>query len=132
MIFFLLVIIMHIKCCLFCFLFTCLAFWRFVLFMLYILFTRIKNIWMKVACSTFLCFLCFLCFLFFLRFLFFLCLWNLFVKKVWNYPNNLIYYTTSLVVGDLNWWWETPFSMKLFKNSLHAEQNLKEAIKHFQ
>ena len=38
-------------------------------------------------------------------FLRFLGVWNLFVKKVLNYPNDLIYYTTimQLIIYDLGW-----------------------------
>ena len=94
-IFFVLVVFMRMKMLFFCF---CLLVWRldvlcFLCFYSFFAFYAYKkhlseshlfNVFMLLC---FLCFLFFLFFLFLLFFSFFLCLWN--------YLNNLIYYTTN-------------------------------------
>ena len=62
----------------------------FVLFTLFVLFVLFAVFMLFVV--FFYVFYAFCCFL---RFLY---VWNLFVKKVLNYPNNFIYYTTKFLV----------------------------------
>ena len=91
---------------------TCLAFCVFcafhTFFTLFVAFVFFMLFTLFLSFLRFLCFFCpfyafcafcsFYAFRAFYVFLYFLCLWNLFIKKVLNHPNNLIYYTTKLLV----------------------------------